>query len=144
MAAVLTPDLQAILLNRLSAGELLKDILEHPGMPNRAAIMHLRKVNPDFAELFDMAKEMHADAVVERHFSRAIGEREQVSDASERLAWEAGKWYAGKIAPKRYGDKIQNEVTGADGAPLPVMIYLPSNGRDPVPASNETGDAEPE
>jgi hypothetical protein len=35
-----------------------------------------------------------------------------------RLRVDARKWAASKILPKVYGDKIQQEHTGADGAPL--------------------------
>ena len=135
-----------MLLTRLAEGELLSDILKTPGMPSRVSIIRLLKVDEEFNQHYLLAKEMQADAIFDRHFKRAVLERDPMkqTDASERLAFEAAKWALGKLAPKKYGDKIQNEVTGADGAPLPVMIYLPSNGRDPVPAANETGDAEPE
>lgn len=135
-----------MLLTRLAEGELLSDILKTPGMPSRVSIIRLLKVDEEFNQHYLLAKEMQADAIFDRHFKRAVLERDpnKMTDASERLAFEAAKWALGKLMPKKYGDKIQNEVTGADGAPLPVMIYLPSNGRDPVPASDETGDAEPE
>jgi hypothetical protein len=35
-----------------------------------------------------------------------------------RLQVDTRKWAASKILPKQYGDKVQQEVTGADGAPL--------------------------
>jgi len=38
--------------------------------------------------------------------------------ARSRLRVDARKWLAGKMAPKKYGDKIAAEITGADGGPL--------------------------
>jgi len=35
-----------------------------------------------------------------------------------RLRFDARQWYLSKLAPKRYGVKIAQELTGADGAPL--------------------------
>lgn len=32
--------------------------------------------------------------------------------------------------PDLWRDRVQQEVTGKDGAPLPVVIYMPDNGRD--------------
>ena len=32
------------------------------------------------------------------------------------------RWRAAKIAPREYGDKLQSEVTGADGAPFAIQI----------------------
>jgi len=42
--------------------------------------------------------------------------------ARSRLRVDARKWLASKMAPKKYGDKIQQEVSGADGGPLVVEI----------------------
>jgi len=53
-----------------------------------------------------------------------------------RLRVDTRKWYLSKIAPKRYGDRLTQEHTGKDGAPLGplVTVYptveLPENGRD--------------
>lgn len=37
-----------------------------------------------------------------------------------RLKIDARKWYAGKIAPKKYGDKVSTELSGPDGGPVQV------------------------
>jgi hypothetical protein len=36
------------------------------------------------------------------------------------------RWRASKIAPKLYGDKVQTEVTGVDGAPLQITVQYVS------------------
>lgn len=45
----------------------------------------------------------------------------------------ARQWRASKLAPKKYGDKIQSEISGKDGGPIEttgIAIYqLPDNGR---------------
>lgn len=38
--------------------------------------------------------------------------------ANRRLRMDARRWLAGKMAPKRYGDKVLNEHTGQDGNPI--------------------------
>lgn len=38
--------------------------------------------------------------------------------ARNKLRVEARKWYAAKLAPKKYGEKVTNEHTGTDGAPI--------------------------
>jgi hypothetical protein len=40
--------------------------------------------------------------------------------AHQRLRFDARRWYLSKLAPKRYGDKVTTEVTGADGGPIQV------------------------
>lgn len=38
--------------------------------------------------------------------------------ARSRLRVDARKWLASKMAPKKYGDKLSAEITGADGGPI--------------------------
>lgn len=35
-----------------------------------------------------------------------------------RVEIDARKWFASKFLPKQYGDKIAQEITGADGGPI--------------------------
>ena len=46
-----------------------------------------------------------------------------------KLRVDSRKWLMAKAAPKKYGEKVQQEVTGADGAAIvPVIIYTPKTG----------------
>ena len=40
--------------------------------------------------------------------------------AHQRLRFDARRWYLSKLAPKRYGDKLTTEVTGANGGAIQV------------------------
>lgn len=40
--------------------------------------------------------------------------------ARSRLRVDARKWLASKMAPKKYGDKLQTELTGANGGAIAV------------------------
>jgi hypothetical protein len=42
-----------------------------------------------------------------------------------RLRVDTMKWVMSKIAPKKYGEKTQHEVTGADGSPLTISWVEP-------------------
>jgi hypothetical protein len=35
-----------------------------------------------------------------------------------RLRVDARKWFAAKVAPKKYGEKVQQELSGPDGGPI--------------------------
>lgn len=39
-----------------------------------------------------------------------------------RLRIDTLKWIMSKIAPKNYGDKVQQEITGADGGPVAITV----------------------
>ena len=43
-----------------------------------------------------------------------------------RLRVDTRKWLASKVIPKIYGDKVHQEVTGADGQPLTINWVAPS------------------
>jgi len=38
----------------------------------------------------------------------------------DKLRVDTRKWYLSKLAPKRYGDRLAHELTGADGGPIEV------------------------
>ena len=44
--------------------------------------------------------------------------------ARNRLRVDARKWLAAKMAPKKYGDKVENVVTGADGGPVRHRVEI--------------------
>lgn len=58
--------------------------------------------------------------------------------ARSKLRVDARKWIMSKLAPKKWGDKITQELTGADGAALvPVLnVTIGKLGSEPPP---ETG-----
>ena len=44
---------------------------------------------------------------------------DRATDANlARLQIDARKWRASKLRPKIYGDKVQAEISGADGGPI--------------------------
>lgn len=40
--------------------------------------------------------------------------------ARSRLRFDARRWYLSKLAPKRYGDRLTQEITGPDGGPIVI------------------------
>ena len=45
-------------------------------------------------------------------------ERGELDPQAGRVVIDARKWAASKLAPKRYGERIAQEITGADGGPV--------------------------
>jgi hypothetical protein len=39
-----------------------------------------------------------------------------------RHRFDVARWYIGKRAPKKWGDKVQAEISGPDGAPISLDI----------------------
>jgi hypothetical protein len=46
----------------------------------------------------------------------------RVADRHSRLP-HCLQWRASKLAPKKYGDKVQQEVSGPDGGPVQALDY---------------------
>ncbi len=38
----------------------------------------------------------------------------------DRLRVDSRKWFAGKISPKKYGEKVTQELTGPNGGPVQI------------------------
>lgn len=67
------------------------------------------------------AREEYAEARVEE--MRDIAET--VEDvARAKLLCDNIKWESARVAPKKYGEKVQQEITGKDGAPLASSLTI--------------------
>ena len=50
----------------------------------------------------------------------AYGKVDSGAIQKQRLRVDTRKWLLSKLAPKKYGEKVQQEITGADGGPIKV------------------------
>jgi hypothetical protein len=87
----------------------------------------LQDANPDFLEKYARATDRGMDvraelAVDEASIASLPPERVQAA----RLAFDARRWYASKVAPRRYGDRVdvRAEVSGANGGPITFAVLL--------------------
>jgi hypothetical protein len=141
----------------LGEGKSLRDIAKSgDGMPAAATVCLWAATHPEFAEQYARAREVQADTLADEIVAIADeectmvrankhpsakpddeGMLEVVFDstavARNRLRVDARKWVAAKLKPKKYGDKVQQEVTGANGGPVETLsrveriIVRPSN-----------------
>lgn len=101
----------------LADGNSLRSICDdNEAMPHRDTVRVWLRDKPEFSAQYARARDEQADGYADR----AVHEALTAEDAAiGRLRMDALKWAAGKLAPKRYGDKLQH--TGADGEG-PVQI----------------------
>ena len=67
----------------------------------------------EIARAREAQQEFIADDIVE------MADKANVDDVNVvRLQIWARQWRAAKLAPKKYGDKVTQEITGANGAPI--------------------------
>lgn len=136
----------AEIFTRLSLGESLRTICKSEHLPSIQTFCEWVAEDPALAEQYARARERQADYLAEEIIEIAddnSGDRVTlVNDEGEeyeridhehiqrsRLRVDARKWYASKLAPKRYGDKIQQEISGKDGGPAILQIVTKDDKR---------------
>lgn len=135
---------------RMGLGESLREICANEDMPSKSTVMRWLAEHQEFRDQYAGAREAQADYYAEEILEIADdgtndwterqnkdGSTQEVIDSEHinrsRLRVDTRKWLMARMAPKKYGDKITQEVTGADGAPLVPVINL--TGR-PEPSSS--------
>jgi hypothetical protein len=118
-----TQEVADLICERIADGESLRKICAEDQMPDRSTVRRWLAQQPEFRVHYAHAREQQADVYAER----IIEEAETAQDAAiGRLRMDALKWAASKLAPKRYGEKLQ---VGGDeeGAPIKhEFSWLPS------------------
>lgn len=121
-------ELAARICEQLASGMSLRTVCKADDMPNAATVFLWIQRHKEFCEQYARAKEEAADALAEEILDiadegsndwmenndpdnpgyKANGEHIQRS----RLRVDTRKWYASKLKPKKYGDKVQTEHSG--------------------------------
>lgn len=115
-----TPEIAELILLGVSEGKSLRKICEPEDMPSEAAVRRwVMDDHEGFAAHYtrsrDIGLDCRADAIIE--------DAKAAKDAGlGRLSFDADRWYLSKLAPKRYGDKLTTELTGADGGPIQSAV----------------------
>ncbi len=132
-----TPELAAKICARLAEGETLRSICRDVAMPSKTTLLRwlADERNVDFRDQYAHAREMQADALFDEALEiadDASGDWSTDKDGKKtldhehvqrsRLRVDTRKWAAGKLAPKRYGDKMQH--TGDGGGPIRTEVDL--------------------
>ena len=109
-----TPELAALICKRIAEGESLRDICEgknKAGMPSRNAVRRWLAESSDFRILHAVARDFMVDSLAEEALHWAKTATAENANA-RRVYVDTIKWYVSKVAPKKYGDKLDMNVTG--------------------------------
>lgn len=117
---------------RIAAGESQKAIADSIGVAASSMCEWIA------ADAERSARVREARAMSARHWDeqaeRAILNADVQTAGSIAQARELAshyRWRASKYAPKEYGDKVQQEVTGANGGPVELVTAIVINGVNP-------------
>ena len=125
---------------RIADGESLRSICRDEDKPDRSTVLRWLAQNEDFATKCARARLLQADALEEQMQDVADDGRndwmERQSEAEKGQGINTGwvlngehvqrsklrvstlQWRASKLNPKKYGDKISQELSGPNGEPI--------------------------
>lgn len=112
--AIYTDELAETFCQRIAEGRSERSVCKDDDMPSHTTIQKWERENPAFAAQYTRARDERAAFLAEEalSISDALGHSpssEQVQAA--RLQVDTRKWFASKLAPKRFGDRIQTDAS---------------------------------
>jgi len=124
-----SPELLDKIIERIASGEALLHICKEDSMPNRVTVMEwLKKTNSlaRYEEAVKSRAHIYAEQIVsipDEHINTYIDSNGNArvdpgAVALAKLRSENRKWLVGKQLPSVYGDRITQEVVGANGPAL--------------------------
>ena len=143
---VLTPELMTEICDRIVDGETIRRIAQVEHMPAASTIYLELGRNPAFSEQYARAREAHLirmeDELVEiaDDASNDWMERRD-KDTGEVVGWQLNgehiqrskvridtrKWLMSKRAPKRYGDRVQQDIEMGQGSDAIPVVWIKSS-----------------
>lgn len=127
-----------IICARMAEGESLRSICRDEGMPDKATVFRWLAKHESFRDQYAKAMEARAETLadeivdiaddgsndwIERNDPENPGYRENGEAIQRsRLRVDARKWVASKLLPKKYGERVTQEISGPDGKPVPLRI----------------------
>jgi hypothetical protein len=110
-----TIDHKAAILDWLLTGESLRAYCRQAGAPSIFTVLRWISDDKDFEQQYararEMAQEVAADALDDIG-DDAVKAETAVEVAGLRLKADIVKWKMARMAPKKYGDKVQAELSG--------------------------------
>lgn len=136
-----TPEVAGAICELLSEGSSLRSICDADDMPSMSTVFRWLAASEEFREQYARARELQADTLFDEILEIADDarndwmERRGEEDAGwvangehiqrSRLRLDARKWMAGKLRPKKYGDKVDHEHTGNVGVTFQTVYEAP-------------------
>jgi hypothetical protein len=107
--SIFTEERATTICDRIAKGESLKAICGDAKMPSETTVRNWLKDNAEFVRQYACAREAQADFYADEIVTIA----DEATDANiARVRIDARKWKASKLAPKKYGDRLELEHSG--------------------------------
>jgi len=124
-------------------GRSLPDISRDPGMPHVRTIFRWLANQPEFQRLYELACLSRTHALAEeiiaisdddsadwieepaKHGAGVVRRADNAAVQRARLKVDSRKWLLSKLQPRKYGDRVSAELTGANGGPIKTEQAFP-------------------
>lgn len=100
----LTDEMSVRICGRIAEGRSLRSICGDDDVPSMSVVLRWLNESADFRRLYAQAREAQADALVDEMLDIADDKTLDAQDRRVRL--DARKWLAGKLRPRKYGEKV--------------------------------------
>jgi len=105
----------------IAEGKTLVHICALEEFPHYSTVCRWLDAHEYFRDKYAHARRVQADFFADETIVIADTEPDpQVA----RIRIDARKWHASKTAPKKYGDRISQEITGKDGGPVETVAEV--------------------
>ncbi len=92
-----------------------------------------------FEEIIEIAKDSSGDYTVDRNGEWVV-DHENIQRS--RLRVDALKWVASKLAPRKYGDRVEHDHKGGLNFQPAVLVQIGDGAPEPVEVSGKVIEAE--
>jgi hypothetical protein len=137
--SIYTAEIAEAICERLAAGESLKSICRDDAMPAESTVRNWAQQDvKGFYEMYTRARNVGLDAIADEILDIADDDSRdsQVDEKGaerpnpsaiqrDRLRVDARRWYLSKLAPKRYGERVQVEGGGDTSITVVSPITAP-------------------
>lgn len=106
----------------LAAGESVRNACAIAGENNRDLYAQLATDDAVCSQVA-RAREIGQVALADQTLDIADDADPQEVEKAKLRIW-ARQWHAAKVAPKKYGEKLHTEISGADGSPLVIQWHV--------------------
>lgn len=108
---------------RMAEGESLRAICKTAEMPNKRTVMRWIEKDDGLKLQYSEAQNLRAECYFDEIIDIADG---KADPQKTRVQIDARKWVLARMNPKKYGDKFTQELTGANGGAVQLVL----NGSD--------------
>ena len=138
-----SPELAEAICAEIITGRSLPDISRDPGMPHVRTIFRWLANQPEFQRLYELACLSRTHALAEeiiaisdddsadwieepaKHGAGLVRRADNAAVQRARLKVDSRKWLLSKLQPRKYGDRVSAELTGANGGPIKTEQAFP-------------------